>query len=186
MYGAGPGRPWVCSFSVPGFMSGSGRSDGDSWSSGSRGLDPPRGPASTLGLHQALVLQLLERQPDRRVADPGKGDPHVGDLKDLRRVLEHILTDSVLLRPRRPVERGPLLEPLVGPREDLGEVRQPGPRVVGLLMPGSRSRSCSAGLPPAPKRSSGASSVARPGWRSAAVRSLPVVGTTSPSAAGWT
>src|SRR5665811_830215 len=102
---------------------------------GSGGLDPGRGPSSTLWLYPALVLQLLERQPDRRVADSGKGDPHVGDPKDLWRVLQYILTDAVLLRPRRPVGRGLLLEPLVGPREDAGEVRQPGPRVVGLLMP---------------------------------------------------
>src|ERR1035437_6115317 len=126
---------WVCSFSVPRLHVRFGGTDGDSWPLGSGGLAPRRGPASTLWLHLALVLQLLERQPDRWVADSGKGDPHVGDLEDLRRVLEHILTDAVLLRPRRPIGRGPLLEPLVGPREDAGEVRQPWPWVVSLLMP---------------------------------------------------
>src|ERR1035437_4233442 len=129
------GGPGFVPFLFPGLRFASEGSDGGSWSLGSGGLDPGRRPASTLWLHLALVLQLLERQPDRWVADSGKGDPHVGDLEDLRRVLEHILTDAVLLRPRRPVGRGPLLEPLVGPREDAGEVRQPGPWGVGLLMP---------------------------------------------------
>src|SRR5664280_3841350 len=71
------GGPGFVPFMFLGFRFVSEGSDGGHGPLGGRGLDPGRGPASTLWYHLALVLQLLERQPDRRVTDSGKGDPTI-------------------------------------------------------------------------------------------------------------
>jgi len=63
-----------------------------SWSWASEALpqaaDRPRPSGTTL----PSLFRLLQHQPDRRVADPGKGDPQVGDHQELWRMLQHRLT----------------------------------------------------------------------------------------------